>query len=566
VSNNTQEKITKYLDFPFDTFLMLRFEYEVIFNDELVVKLLRIIEYYIETERRKIYREEVNKNGTPEEPLDISRDVWVPISYKLFMSDLYGKVNSENTIKRALSYLIAHRIVFRRHAPQKRYDAPEYSINHVALQVLLNLTKGYQKLIPSFLDTLRNSPPQILTPSEYQEMIPLNSDLSVNGQSRVSIFDTNFNNSNNNKSLDNVITQSANASAPETQTELSEIEKAIALLRANGINISLPVPDPTETQASVEIQETATATLDNVPPSETVSQQELFNTPTTNETKSIVDVPSRQVNNENKVEAKPQGSRRRSKKNDGEQGRTEKPTLKPVLTEEEIAFKARCAGIYQRIVERRGFDFNTKEAVIAERKTIRDDLAPSFTDEQIDFIHMHLDERDPEYWSLPKNQVRISACVIWRHANEVIEFYKRKGKKKGLTSSGRFPVYIRYRIACTAARRKIRKGGNCIMNNVEEWTRIQERNAKLLSCNRCYTWLGEEILTLKKKTFENYDKTLFPRAYSKLKGYTEVKDEQGKFVASLTNFLICGNYGTGKTHLLAATINRLNSQLIPVGL
>ena len=265
MSGNHQEKMTKYLDFPFDTFLMLRFEYEVIFEDELIVKVLRIIEYYIEAERRRLYREEVNKRGVPEEPLDITRDVWVPLSYKLFMSDLYGKVTSENTLKRALNYLIAHRIIFRRHEPKKRYDAPLYTINHMALQMLITLTRGYQKLIPSVLDALKNSPPQKLTPSEYQKLIPSEANLSVNDQSRVSKIDPIFKNSNNITLKESYAERpnapSADADKPFLLSFSSE-EEMIIYLQSKGRTVSLsavPSTSATSTEDTSHTQEDVSA-------------------------------------------------------------------------------------------------------------------------------------------------------------------------------------------------------------------------------------------------------------------------------------------------------------------
>jgi len=199
MASHNEEKMTKFLDFPFDAFLMVRLEYSLLFEDELEAKLLRIIERYVCEERSRIYRDTVNKHGSTQCVSDITRDIWVPISYALFMSDLYNKVTSENTIKKALNSLIEKKIIFKRHERKKRYDPPEYKIHHSVLQMLLTLLRDpeYQKLIPSIFEALKSLPSQELTPSECQELIPSNSVLSLNPESRVSKNDTNYKNSKN---------------------------------------------------------------------------------------------------------------------------------------------------------------------------------------------------------------------------------------------------------------------------------------------------------------------------------------------------------------------------------
>jgi DNA replication protein DnaC len=96
----------------------------------------------------------------------------------------------------------------------------------------------------------------------------------------------------------------------------------------------------------------------------------------------------------------------------------------------------------------------------------------------------------------------------------------------------------------------------------EEFTKQQELQRKHRECQRCYTWLGEDLNILREKTFEDYDRALFPEIYDKLLSYTCQKNEEGKPYAPRANFLLYGNYGTGKTHLMAATINALLKRLI----
>ena len=197
VSHET--KMEPILSYPYNAFLMVRLEFVQILQDDLQSKLLRIIEAHIETQRMVLYREAVNRQkGNSIQPISIPKDIYVPISYKLFMNDLFDLVTSENTIKKALNQMINCRIIFRKEAPKKRYAAPEYSINTTVLQILLNVLKnpGYQTLIPSIIDALKNSYPQELTPSGYQTLISSILKSSSEGQSRVSNFDTNIRESN----------------------------------------------------------------------------------------------------------------------------------------------------------------------------------------------------------------------------------------------------------------------------------------------------------------------------------------------------------------------------------
>lgn len=227
-----EEKISKLLEFPFDAFLMIRLEYVQILRDELEAKLLRIIEKYVEQERKRIYQKMLNQAGTaPTETLEIPipRDLWVPISYRLFMNDLFDTVTSENTIKKALRRLAEKKIIFQRYEPQKKYDAPEYRLHIPVLQTLLNVLKnpGYQSLIPSIIDTLKNLPPHEMTPSECQKLIPSNEVARSNSELRVSTNDPNIR-----EGYDNIteITEkergvSATASTPALTVSLLTEEK-----------------------------------------------------------------------------------------------------------------------------------------------------------------------------------------------------------------------------------------------------------------------------------------------------------------------------------------------------
>jgi len=176
MSGYSEEKITPLLSFPYDTFLMLRCEFVQIVGNDLEARVLRIIEKTVQAERKRLARERLTRGGgkVGADPLAIPRDIWVPISSKMFLNELYGTVASETTLKRALKGLLDKRLIFRRYQPHARYDAPQYQLHVSALQLLLDVlgTAGGRALIPSLLERLHALPAQELTPSECQELFP----------------------------------------------------------------------------------------------------------------------------------------------------------------------------------------------------------------------------------------------------------------------------------------------------------------------------------------------------------------------------------------------------------
>src|SRR5258708_6811944 len=173
---------------------MVRLEYiQICQQDELEAKLLRIIEKYVDNEMKRLYQEANNEGVTftPAQAQAMPRNIWVPISYRTFMTDLFGTVTSENTVKKALKSLIDKKLIFYRYQPKQRYDAPEYRMHVPVLQMLLNVIArpGYQYLIPSIIDTLKNSPPQELTPSGCQELLSSIEKSCLEDKSRVSNID-----------------------------------------------------------------------------------------------------------------------------------------------------------------------------------------------------------------------------------------------------------------------------------------------------------------------------------------------------------------------------------------
>ena len=84
MSGYSEEKITPLLSFPYDTFLMLRCEFIQILGNDLEARVLRILEKTVQAERKRLARARLNRGGkVGEDPLDIPRDIWVPISYKI---------------------------------------------------------------------------------------------------------------------------------------------------------------------------------------------------------------------------------------------------------------------------------------------------------------------------------------------------------------------------------------------------------------------------------------------------------------------------------------------------
>jgi hypothetical protein len=210
---------SKLLKFPYGSYLMVRLDYIVICGDELEAKIMRIIEQYMDDERRRMYQDLLNdpKSDTKaEDTVEITKDVWASISHRLFMNDLYHQVKSENTLKRALKSLKDKGFIHIRDKNLKQYEAPKYQIDTDVTQgefdKLARVGKaGYQKLIPSKSDTIKNSYHQDLTPSGYQELTP-------SSGSRVSKIDTN---SRRVYEVEDTVEEST-YTAPESQSDDSD--------------------------------------------------------------------------------------------------------------------------------------------------------------------------------------------------------------------------------------------------------------------------------------------------------------------------------------------------------
>lgn len=184
--------VSKLLKLPYGSYLMVRLDYVIICQDELESKIMRIIEMYMEDERKILYKELLNNPQSDIDPnaeCEITRDVWPAISHRLFKNDLYDQEMADNTLKRAIKSLLKKKFIKMRDNRTKRYEAPKYQINIEEVQKELDslgkLGKSeYQKLMVSKIDGIKNSSYQNLTPGDHQNLTP-------SGDSMVSKFDPN---------------------------------------------------------------------------------------------------------------------------------------------------------------------------------------------------------------------------------------------------------------------------------------------------------------------------------------------------------------------------------------
>lgn len=215
----TEPRMNKLLTFPHAAYLMVRLDYMLICETELEAKILRIIEMFVDEERKKLYKDVVNDGPMPEEhEVKISKDLWVSISFRSFMYELYGTVTSETTLKKAIHALTKKQFIATRYQPKSRYDAPEYQMNIDVIQGELDKLQHQGKREYQKLRVSKNEPLKILPSQEGQELIPSS---STSRTSRVSEIDTNRRSNSKKKLLEEDC--AAIADAP-TQTSSSSPE------------------------------------------------------------------------------------------------------------------------------------------------------------------------------------------------------------------------------------------------------------------------------------------------------------------------------------------------------
>ncbi len=378
--------VSKLLNLPIGSYLMVRLDYVIICgNNELEAKVLRLIEMYMDDERKRLYQAQLNdpKNDlTPDVVVEITRDVWVPISHRLFMNDLYGMVKSENTLKQAIKSLLGKKYIRVSDPPTRQYEAPKYQINIEVVQgeldKLAKLGKsGYQKLIPSNSDTIKNSPHQNLTPSGYQEMTP-------SGEVRVSKIDTNSIKDYGNKK-DTVEGESI---APASLSAFAERKKATG-------------EHPAITQEMLE--ETVKTPVVKPPQQTPPPQSQVKGTPGVQAPPASVGTGTAQAG---------------------------APAKKKVTQAEAIQQVPRCSTkeIQTRINAYRGYALEEEVEIIRERKAIKTwcnlhELA------DYDLVLHYLTTIDP-YWKKPENKFRIGGLTLLKETPKALaEIAKRKNGK-----------------------------------------------------------------------------------------------------------------------------------------
>lgn len=137
-----ENKLADYLNYPYDRFLKLRLEFLIITQNDLEARILRVIERCIESERFYLNRQAVNRC----EQIDLSGIIFVAISHKFFLQELYGIVQSETTLRDALAHLEEQHLIFREAGDGGPYDPPYYALNKPLIQHLFSLLPPLEKI------------------------------------------------------------------------------------------------------------------------------------------------------------------------------------------------------------------------------------------------------------------------------------------------------------------------------------------------------------------------------------------------------------------------------------
>lgn len=435
----------KLFNYPYESFLMVRYEFILICEgNELEAKLLRIIESYVENARKALYRDAANTQSAPREAvIPIPRNIWVPISYKLFMRDLYGTVSSENTLKKGLKSLLEKRLIERRHTPQGRYDAPEYRLNVDALESLLATLRepGGQKLIPSRIDTLKQQGGQKLIPSGGQKLIPSVAGSSTTRGSKIDpILYREKKNKKEEESSSAVVSYATDCTPSPTSSivavEGQPSQQQQQHLPAPPIGLRMRQKGLKMPSLEEELGKTAPQ---GIPPLKIAnsgySEHSPEKAPLPEEERTSTSCSQLFPDLSSSTEQDEQKKQRKQKKTK----KIEEEPLEPlVLTEEEqrqIAEekrkeeerRERARQVYLQIVKRRGFELKEKGELINERKHIKL-LLERYTPEEIDRIHVYLMDED-KFWSTVERRYAIGAHQIWKQSDMVLQILRAREAK-----------------------------------------------------------------------------------------------------------------------------------------
>lgn len=116
--------------------------------------------------------------------------------------------------------------------------------------------------------------------------------------------------------------------------------------------------------------------------------------------------------------------------------------------------------------------------------------------------------------------------------------------------------YMRRRCACEIA----------AYEDMQQQEAITEMKAvaSLHRTSRTYTWLGTEEDDLTEKDFTGFNLAFQPDAFKQCQAYAHQFIDAYKIGETFSrNIILCGSYGTGKTHLAAAILNTLRQHMIP---
>jgi hypothetical protein len=161
--------LPNYINFAYNRFIMTRVEYLIFTQNEQESKVLRTIEWCIENERGRLYREAMGRT-LPGQKVEIPDIIWVAISHSFFMGQLHGTIQSLTTLKDTLSSLKEKHFIFQEEGAGGPYDPPIYTINK---HLLAKLTQ----LLPPSLDDLdmiaiMKKEREIKKPREGQKLTP----------------------------------------------------------------------------------------------------------------------------------------------------------------------------------------------------------------------------------------------------------------------------------------------------------------------------------------------------------------------------------------------------------